>query len=400
MSKRSSGSEWVHHSVPISKQFTRLPDAGDGNFHRIELLSSRHQIHGCAAGLHTLSLRSNRPDAVTATPDWLESRALIRHWDQRVLLLYAGDTLEAAVLLAERTWCGISTGYFRAGDAAGDTLILCEAGQEDRLLQAALRLLLRMPRTFLVFFDRLGTTAELRALLPPPRRGLTMSSREVPVYWQCPLGDTLDATLATMGYRTRRNVRYSLRRAGKSGWRFVPEMTHEQVRDAVCCLAARSTHPYTVEIAERRLRIAHTTPGAFAIGIVDSTGRWLSCLIGQRIGEVADVFWQSNAAGIRGHSLCITMRSMFLREEIRRGSRLIRYIGGTCELMQHFCVPNVTTQTLLVRRGVRLWLARRTGTANLAALQPAPASTSPDRPTTGQGDLIGLNRAVDSANRL
>ncbi len=114
-----------------------------------------------------------------------------------------------------------------------------------------------------------------------------------------------------------------------------------------------------------RLRLAAETPDSFAMGLIDAEGQWLSCLIGRRSRATTEIFWQSNAAGHASDSLCTTMRSLFVREEILRNAacptpvdaRTIRYIGGTCPLMQHCCTPSESLQTSLARRGPRLMVA-------------------------------------------
>ena len=104
------------------------------------------------------------------------------------------------------------------------------------------------------------------------------------------------------------------------------------------------------------------------MGLMDEKGRWLSCLIGRRTEGVTDIFWQSNAHGFGIDSLCTTMRSLLMQEEVRRNfesgntesgaSKLLRYIGGTCELMQHCCTPTTARQTSITRPGLRHAMAK------------------------------------------
>jgi len=189
----------------------------------------------------------------------------------------------------------------------------------------------------------------------------------VPVHWEHPLQTTFEATIASFGYRTRRNLRNAMRRVAKNNWTFVPEMTAAQLGEAVEQLAEDSTHPFSKEIVANRTRLATMGSGGFAMGLTDANGRWLSCMAGQRRAGVADTFWQSNARGIRTDTLCIAMRSLFMCEEIRRGSQLVRYIGGTCPLMQHCCTAGGSTQTLIVRRGPRMRLIQALAGSSIAS---------------------------------
>jgi hypothetical protein len=304
--------------------------------------------------MEMLRQRSSDPDKLSSVQGWLEASQPQLGWSHRVLLLRSAGGLDAVVFLLERTPFGLPTGYFRGSCALGETLILCEAGREDMLLTRATELLLQSRRAFLVMLDEPAAdpAAAVDRFSPHLRRRAAIDD----LYYEHPLGDTFDATIRTFGYRTRRNLRYALRRVAKNSWQFHPDLSAEQLRAAVHQLAATSTHPYPATAAGMRLRLAAETPDSFAMGLTDAEGRWLSYLAGRRRNGTAEVFWQSNAAGHSKDSLCTTMRALFMREEIARNSARVRYVGGTCPLMQHCCTPTPSLQLSVARRGLRLLL--------------------------------------------
>jgi hypothetical protein len=262
--------------------------------------------------------------------------------------------LDAVLYLIERTPFGLPTGYFRGSCALGETLILCEAGREELLLTRATELLLESHRAFLVMLDE--PAADPAAATGRFSSHLRRRAAIDDLYYEHPLSNTFDTTINTFGYRTRRNLRYALRRVTKNSWNFHPDLSAEQLRSAAEQLAGTSTHPYPASAAAMRLRLAADTPDSFAMGLTDADGHWLSYLVGRRRNGTAEIFWQSNAAGHSKDSLCTTMRALFMREEIARGSERVRYVGGTCPLMQHCCTPTPSLQLSIARSGLRLLL--------------------------------------------
>ncbi len=319
-----------------------------------DLLTRASELHRFAEEMEILRLRSADPGKLSCMQGWLAASQPQTGWSQRVLLLRSAGGLEAVVFLLERTPFGLPTGYLRGSSALGETLILCEAGREELLLTRATELLLQSHLAFLVMLDEPASDpiAAVGRFGPHLRRRAAIDD----LYYEHPLGDTFDATIRSFGYRTRRNLRYALRRVAKNSWRFHPDLSAEQLRAAVQQLADTSTHPYPAAAAGMRLRLAAETPDSFAMGLTDADGRWLSYLVGRRRNGTAEVFWQSNAAGHSKDSLCTTMRALFMGEEIASNSSRVLYVGGTCPLMQHCCTPTPSLQLFVARHGIRLLL--------------------------------------------
>jgi hypothetical protein len=321
---------------------------------RIQCLSSLAGIHKHTSELEALRQRSRPSSQAISMPAWIAASHPPHVWKQRLLLLRSGGRLEAAIFLLEQTVCGVPTGYFHADEALGGQLILCEEGREDHLLALGMQLLLDCKRAFLILLDRPAGAPAMIA----QHRSLRVRTIDTAVHWQHPLQSTFDATVAPLGHRTRRNLRYALRRVQKNGWKFLPTLDATQLASALATLSANSTHPFPAKVSATRLRLAAETPGSFAMGLLDAQGQWLSCLVGRRVAGATEVFWQSNLRGYGTDSLCTTMRALMMQQEIDRGASLVRYVGGTCSHMQHCCTPTEIRQTTIGRRGLRLLLVR------------------------------------------
>jgi hypothetical protein len=317
----------------------------------VQCIVSETHLRRFEAELEALRRRSRHPDAPMAIPRWLEARRPPPGWSQRTILLRSQGVIQAAVYLQECTPAGLPTGYFRGFDAQGDTVILCEALREKELLQQTIDLLLASHRAFLILMDR--------PIEAPACSGWYCSTVPLVRRWYHPLRATFDDTLALFGRRTRRNLRYALRRVERNRWRCHPSLTAAQLSTALTQLASTCTHPFLPHEQQTRLDLAMTMDGGFAMGLSDADGRWLSCIIGRRTPCATEIFWQSNARSQGNDSLSLTMRALFLREEIARGTRQIRYISGTTPLMQHSCTPVPGLQTAIGRPGLRLSLIRR-----------------------------------------
>jgi hypothetical protein len=321
---------------------------------KFDLLTRVSDLNRYTEEIEMLRVRSAEPEKLSSMQGWLAATQPQLGWAHRGLLLRSAGRLDAVLFLIERTPLGLPTGYFRGSCALGETLILCEAGREELLLTRATELLLESRRAFLVMLDEPAAdpAAAVDRFSPQLRRRAAIDD----LYFQHPLSNSFDATISSFGYRTRRNLRYALRRVTKNSWQFHAELSAEQLRSAADQLAGTSTHPYPASATAMRLRLAADTPECFAMGLTDADGRWLSYLVGRRRNGTAEIFWQSNAAGHSKDSLCTTMRALFMREEIARGSERVLYVGGTCPLMQHCCTPTPSLQLSIARSGLRLLL--------------------------------------------
>jgi hypothetical protein len=319
------------------------------NGYSLQWLTERSGFGDYAAELKQLQDRSSF-DNISVRPDWRATVSRPTGWADKLLLLRRDGVLEAAVFLREKLALGIRTGYFQGASTLGDTLVLCEAGSKTLYLSLISELLLTRDRGFLLLLQ--CPAEELQDLDLPPQ--LQQQSTGSLLHWELPLKPTLEATIAAFSHRTRRNVRSYLRRVDALGWRFHPHLDSETRNSAVRDLARRCTHPFSLQQAEERINVASNTAGCFSMGLTDQNGQWLCCLVGRRTPRATEIFWQLNAAGCRKVSLCVAMRALMIREEIRRQSPMVRYIGGTCALS----LPSEARYRSIARPGLRLALLK------------------------------------------
>jgi hypothetical protein len=96
--------------------------------------------------------------------------------------------------------------------------------------------------------------------------------------------------------------------------------------------------------------LLRTRPGYFAMGL-RANGQWISYLVGLRTGKLTYVLMQINHNGFGRYSLSTAMRSYFFEHEIVRGQSEIKFVNGTCALLQR-CCEHDTCITVSARRGL------------------------------------------------
>jgi hypothetical protein len=163
-----------------------------------------------------------------------------------------------------------------------------------------------------------------------------------------------------MGPKTRRNFR-SYRRRAEADLRteFVPEV--RMGREELLEINSRSTNPATREAMLWRYSLQESEQaGAMFCGVRSQDGQWLSLIGGRRHGEITEIDWQVNLAGLPQYSLSTVMRAYLLEHEISRGTRKLMFEGGTPHPMRHSFVLGDATDVLAVRRySTRGWGLRR-----------------------------------------
>ena len=173
-----------------------------------------------------------------------------------------------------------------------------------------------------------------------------MRRRNCPGYLQ--LCSTMDETLATLGGKTRSNMRYYRRRAEKElGAAFVPqaEVTARNLLqfNRECMYAVSKATVLWRLYAQKALH------DPFLMGLKDVSGRWLSILAGRRFGETSEILWQMNRDGYPMHSLGTAMRFFCMEHEVLRGAERLQVEGGTFHSMHHSFVQEEIVDLVVVR---------------------------------------------------
>jgi len=175
-----------------------------------------------------------------------------------------------------------------------------------------------------------------------------------------PLEDTYDATLATFGKHTRRNLRASRRYAeAKLGYTFVADPVIS--KEELIGFNRVSAYPVSNELAAWRHDALKLLRDRLFLGIRGSNGEWLSIIGGRRQRNGTFVEWQMNRANMTSFSLGTLMRSHLLEHEVSRGSRRLYLVGGTSHSMKHAFGTEHFVDLVTLRRALPTILLRRLG---------------------------------------
>jgi hypothetical protein len=161
--------------------------------------------------------------------------------------------------------------------------------------------------------------------------------------------ESFDATLAKIGTRTRRNMRYYRKRAeAELGCVFLPRV--EIGKREFLDFNRECMYAVPAKVAAWRYESLQYLGTPLFMGIKDRGGRWLSLLGGRRHDDGTEILWQMNRSGLSAYSLSIVMRSYFVEHEIAHGMTKLYMEGGTAHPMRFSFVQDKVTDLVVVRR--------------------------------------------------
>jgi hypothetical protein len=332
-----------------------------------------HIVRGCDSILRLqkvlaeLSVRCGQPGVMDDVGYFLSKPGTLRRVPHLLLFskapvlnlerLTANDLL-GAVLLYRYMVLGCGIGMFSTNDRSGRGTLVAPATLRSAMAETASRSLMDRGALAVLISFRDGDTANNKK--EPERSELfgcsTMNEktarwawrqRETPDY--LPLGATFDATLATIGTRTRRNMRYYRKRAeAELGCVFLPEV--QLNKREFLDFNRECMYAVPAKVASWRYHSLKDLERPLFMGIKDSAGRWLSLLGGRRHHDGTEILWQMNRSGLSAYSLSIVMRSYFMEHEIAHGMRKLYMEGGTAHPMRFSFVNDKVTDLVVVRR--------------------------------------------------
>jgi hypothetical protein len=264
------------------------------------------------------------------------------------------ESLLGAVLIFEQRIAGVGLGAFATNDRSGRGSVIARCPDRARVAGLAAELLMHRGAHLVLMSFRGGEPHETEGAFGGLLSGLrgrndvrwTWREREIPGY--LPLCPTLEATLAGLGTRTRRNLRYYRRRAELDlGATFVPDAKvsrAELLRFNRDCMYAAPRR-----VASWRYASLAELDEPILMGMRDGMGRWLSLLGGRRYLDRSEILWQMNREGPKASSVGTAMRAYFVEHEIAHGSRRLYAEGGTGHSMSFSFVRERVTD-LVVKR--------------------------------------------------
>ena len=281
---------------------------------------------------------------------------IVKRPDLKVEELVA-DELVGALFVYEFSVLGFGIRAFATNDRSGRGTML--ALPEDRLKVAseASRVLLDRGAHMIMLSFRPGSEDACKdemsgvdfSASAGVRGEWTWRQREIPAY--LPLEDTYEGTLAKIGTKTRRNLRYYHRRAESHlGCRVAAEV--EIGREEFLVFNRECMYPVPDYVALWRYDTLKKLGEPVLMGMKDRNGRWLGILGGRRHKDRMEVLWQMNRAGLSAYSLSTVMRSYCMENEIGRGMKRLYFEGGTAHSLNHSFVKEQLMDLVVVRKSV------------------------------------------------
>jgi hypothetical protein len=276
--------------------------------------------------------------------------------------LRAAD-LRGAVLVYEYRVLGFGSSIFTTCDFNGNRTVIAPAASRRQVSAAVCRYL--MERGAQVVFVSLepGPPESCQvcfenAMVGERKRWWTTRTRNVGA--TLALQKTLDATLATMGKHTRRNLRYYRRKAeAELDCRFASDVKGVLTMAQLVELNSSSAHPVARSVLERRYLTLKSMEGFFCVGLARPDGQWISLLGGRRHHDVSEVDWQMNRDGLAKYSVATVIRSYLIEHEIAIGSEKLFFEGGTPHTMRHSFLSEEAMDIVVMNRSLFVFLLRR-----------------------------------------
>ena len=274
----------------------------------------------------------------------LRSEAFVQRSKRPVIAVQRGGReLTAAVLLHEYRIFGVPTRLYVSADQDGWRTVIAPGSCRLAVAKSCSEFLISKGATLISvsFIEEEGSRDEAPFIdsgkAPTSveiRSGILLASRRREIKQRLRLMSDYDGTLATLGTRTRRNLRAATRRVKSE---LACEYDAEaQINEQEFIQAYRnSTHPMPNWVAQWRYASNRATPGAFLAGMRNSAGVWLAVLGGRRSNDTTFVDWQINAKYNGPLSLGTALRAFFIEDEHGRGTSLIHFEGGTSHTMSH-----------------------------------------------------------------
>jgi hypothetical protein len=332
-----------------------------------------HLVCGCDPILRLqqvladLSVRCGQPGVMDDVGYFLSKPGTLRRVPHLLLFSKApvldlerltAEELLGAVLLYRYVVLGCGIGMFSTNDRSGRGTLVAPPALRSAMAEMASRSLMDRGVLAVLISFRDGDTANPNKGLggSQPFRGSTANDKTARWVWRqretpdyLPLEPTFDGTLAKIGTRTRRNMRYYRKRAeAELGCAFVPEV--QISKREFLGFNRECMYAVPAKVASWRYDSLKEIGTPLFMGIKDSGGRWLSLLGGRRHHDGTEILWQMNRSGLSAYSLSIVMRTYFMEHEIAHGMRKLYMEGGTAHPMRFSFVNDKVTDLVVVRR--------------------------------------------------
>lgn len=333
----------------------------------------RESILDLRSVLIPFSERCEQPGTMEDLSYFLSKPGLLHRVPQLYLIVKRGglrtedisvNDLAGVALFYEYEVCSFGTGLFATNDRSGRGTLLAPKRERSRVAMHVSRIMIdRGAHAILLSYQ--GDEAAEQPLAPTELYGSGRSSRSALAAVRTrildaylPLHSTYDETLATLGQKTRRNLRYYRRRAeAQLGCRFISDV---EISEAdLVRFNAETMFAVSDRDALWRLRTQKELASPLLMGLKDGEGKWLSILAGRRHKSSTEILWQMNRKDLPSHSLSTVMRSYCIEHEIALGARRLYLEGGTGHSIHHSFKPESLIDLAVVRNPMWAWTIRK-----------------------------------------
>jgi hypothetical protein len=342
---------------------------------KIHVVSGSESILRLQPILNELSARCGQLGAMDDVGYFLNKPGILRRVPHLLVISKApsldlekltADDLVGAALLYKYKVLGCGIGTYTTNDRSGRGSLVAPAAIRSTLAEMVSRMLMDGGALAVLISFRDGEATNAEGVSKSRLSGVSAANdkttrwawreRETADYLL--LENTFEATLAKIGQRTRRNIRYYRKRAeAELGCKFVSAVQIDR-REFLAfnrdCMYAVST-----KIASWRYDSLKNIGTPLFMGIKDRDGRWLSLLGGRRHHAVTEILWQMNRDGLSVYSLSLVMRAYFMEHEISHGMTRLYMEGGTAHPMRYSFVNDKVTDLVAMRRSWPSLLVRR-----------------------------------------
>ena len=321
--------------------------------YKIDFAFGRQSIGRLFGLVETLKIETGQSEEVLTSKGWFLNQARRSNTLPLVVLISHGAVPCGAVLFYGRKFLGIPTGAFRGGYYCGRGLVIGASSRRHEIAEFAAIALIR---------EHLAHTIKMVLSGPTtcPSAKKKEGSKLFRQAWilremrSClSLAGGMTGLMSRLSYKMRRNFTYYRRRAEiELGSVFIPQLSESQSISAIEALHAKSSRPLSRKDSMARGAALRAVPQAFSMGLLDSSGNWLSYIAGWRESDSSFVEWQLNREGLEKLSISMTMRHYYLEHEVGLGMRRVIFVGGTTPTWGRACEHAMCGELTVAAGGV------------------------------------------------
>lgn len=182
------------------------------------------------------------------------------------------------------------------------------------------------------------------------RKGITSTVQRRSTRRRLKLAKTFPEMLMSFRKKTRRHLKKREQLESRGRTRFTPSLQPQEAISAMIALSVFSHPRRSLRQHYRRNDLLQNQEHAFAMGLQNGAGEWLSFISGWRSGGQTYIDLQMNNSRFAKDSISAVMRSYMLEQEIARGQTDVVFVGGTSILFQRYCEEDESCFDLLYRR--------------------------------------------------